>query len=705
MYVKKYNSSLQKSSKIVLYLVKLYFYLICRVLRLKIIASAIFLWGALSSALCQEVPSNLFWNETLIEAIRLDVARPVVHARNLYHHGLGMYNLFVRHADQLGFAAIDPMLDAETWSSISLSTSADLELAWAAYSLRFIQIRFANSPGISEVEGVLEEKVLEQYGMAVSDLLSVNSIAMSAALYAEEVTDWFLEDGSNEANGYANTCYAPSNTPLELVSPLNTCGNSLEDLNKWQPLAFDGTEQPFLGANWGMVEPFALPEAAALDVTRDGCSYRLHFDPGAPGLMGEDLENEMYEYQKGFGLVVEWQQYLNPDDAIVWNTSPNSRGNINVYPDMPDVFYAAPDGEIGNGRAFNPVTLLPYSDEWVSRADYTRSLAEFWADGPNSETPPGHWFTILNEVVLHADFIPAWKGEEEMTLTAWLAKAYLLFGGSMHDCSIAAWGAKAYYDFIRPISAIRNMASLGQASNPEATSYHPDGILLIDGAVEIISAGDPLLEENVDYLGQIKIKQWIPDADSGSEPSFDWRPGCEWLPYQLPSFVTPPFAGYLSGHSTFSRSAAELLTFMTGSPYFPGGEGVFEINSDFLLFDEGPSEAFKLRWATYRDAANESGLSRIWGGIHPPMDDLRGRLLGAQVAESSIIRGEELFSAVISGCTYSSAFNYSETANEDNGSCLFEEESTSCAEDLNEDGIVGTSDLLMLLGVFSFTCD
>ena len=50
----------------------------------------------------------------------------------------------------------------------------------------------------------------------------------------------------------------------------------------------------------------------------------------------------------------------------------------------------------------------------------------------------------------------------------------------------------------------------------------------------------------------------------------DWILAENWMPYQLISFVTPPFAGYVSGHSTYSRSAAEVLTLLTGTPYFPG---------------------------------------------------------------------------------------------------------------------------------------
>ena len=34
----------------------------------------------------------------------------------------------------------------------------------------------------------------------------------------------------------------------------------------------------------------------------------------------------------------------------------------------------------------------------VKRGDFTRALTEFWADGPKSETPPGHWNVVANEV-------------------------------------------------------------------------------------------------------------------------------------------------------------------------------------------------------------------------------------------------------------------------------------------------------------------
>jgi len=125
----------------------------------------------------------------------------------------------------------------------------------------------------------------------------------------------------------------------------------------------------------------------------------------------------------------------------------------------------------------------------------------------------------------------------------------------------------------------------------------------------------------------------------------DWVYANRWWPYQRPTFVTPPFAGYLSGHSTFSSAAAEILALVTGDPFFPGGVGTFEVaQNEFLVFEEGPSVNMTLQWATYKDASDQTSLSRIWGGIHPPIDDIPGRILGTQIGEDVYERGLAYFS-------------------------------------------------------------
>jgi hypothetical protein len=50
------------------------------------------------------------------------------------------------------------------------------------------------------------------------------------------------------------------------------------------------------------------------------------------------------------------------------------------------------------GYGVNPYTSQPYAPQIVKQADFGRVLAEFWADGPRSTAPPGHWNEIANDV-------------------------------------------------------------------------------------------------------------------------------------------------------------------------------------------------------------------------------------------------------------------------------------------------------------------
>jgi hypothetical protein len=87
-----------------------------------------------------------------------------------------------------------------------------------------------------------------------------------------------------------------------------------------------------------------------------------------------------------------------------------------------------------------------------------------------------------------------------------------------------------------------------------------------------------------------------------------------------------------------------VLTALTGDPFFPGGQSGFEVRkNEFLVFEEGPSVDLILQWATYRDASDQCSLSRIWGGIHPPADDLPGRLIGERIGVDAYQFASEYF--------------------------------------------------------------
>jgi len=159
-------------------------------------------------------------------------------------------------------------------------------------------------------------------------------------------------------------------------------------------------------------------------------------------------------------------------------------------------------------------------------------IAVFWADGAGTETPPGHWNSIAQDVA-------AAQGNtmEEN------ARLFALINLTMADAAICAWDAKFTAFNWRPVTAIRK----GDTDNNPAT-----------------------------------------------EPDPNWS-----------SFIgTPPFPDYVSGHSTFSASAATVLAMFYGTD-----DIAFTTGSDAM---PGVTRSF----SSFSQAAAEAAVSRIYGGIH-----------------------------------------------------------------------------------------
>ncbi len=217
----------------------------------------------------------------------------------------------------------------------------------------------------------------------------------------------------------------------------------------------------------------------------------------------------------------------------------------------------------------------------------------------------------------------------------WDVKMYFAVNAAVHDAACEAWGTKRYYDDWRPIGCIRYLAGLGQSSDPALPSYNPDGLPLVTNLIELVTAGTVASGRHAGLTpGKIAVRAWPgPPANPLTQHSgVKWIHADTWSTYQRTNFVTPGFPGYFSGHSSFSRSAAEVLAGITGSPYFPGGLGTY--TNYTLGFEQGPSVPLTLQWATYYDASDEAGISRIWGGIHPPIDNWVGRQAAVEVGQA-----------------------------------------------------------------------
>lgn len=539
------------------------------------------------------------WDEALLDAIRRDVPAPTVHARNLFHTSAAMWD---------AWAAYDPKADgyfvAEKQHTKDVQTAREAAISYAAY--RVLLHRYSLAAGLQETFDELASTMKALCYRIDYTRTDGDSPAALGNRIAAAVIRYGRNDGSHERERYADPGYKPANDPLVVKE----AGAVMRDPNRWQPLALDrliaqnglpipGKVQRFVGPHWGHVRGFALPASA------EGTPI----DPGPPPRLDDPASAAAFK--QAAVDVIRYSSRLDARDGKIVDVGPGTRGDNTLGTND------------GKGRARNPVTGTPYASNPVLRGDFARVLTEFWADGPNSETPPGHWNTIANAVSDTPGLVRRidWSGDEVDPLE-WDVKLYFALNGAVHDAAVAAWGLKGRYDSARPISMIRYLGARGQ-------------LPLVPGLVEAItresSAPRERHEHLRDHVGELAVRSWLGNPpDPASESSgVGWIRAVDWLPYQQPTFVTPAFAGYVSGHSTFSRAAAEVLTAFTGSPYFPGGLLESTVEPGELVNEAGPTRAVTLQWATYFDAADDAGISRLYGGIHVPPDDFEGRKLGS----------------------------------------------------------------------------
>jgi hypothetical protein len=265
------------------------------------------------------------------------------------------------------------------------------------------------------------------------------------------------------------------------------------------------------------------------------------------------------------GFVV--QKFLTPQWALVKPFSPELHSLLQSLRSVP----ARYDSHSNSYRS-QAKQLIDLSAQFTDR---DKAIAEYWALGPGSVTPPGRWFEFAQYI----------SSRDHHSLED-DAKLFFILGNSMLDASIAAWTEKRQFDSVRPITAIRYLYA-GQPIRAWAGPYQ--GTQIIDGS--------------------------------------------NWLPYQAATVVTPGFPEFISGHSTFSAAAAEILRRWTGSDDFglsftaPAGSSVIEP-------EQSPSSDVRLKWETFTQAADQAGFSRRLGGIHFREGDLIGRSVGRSVADA-----------------------------------------------------------------------
>jgi hypothetical protein len=297
---------------------------------------------------------------------------------------------------------------------------------------------------------------------------------------------------------------------------------------------------------------------------------------------GSNQENG-YADPTGYVPVNTWNQVNNPN---YWQPLrlPNGTGGFVIQECLAPHWGEVTPFALQSGSELRPPppTRYPHglyraqAEEVIHMSadlgDREKAIVEYWADGPRSELPPGHWN-------LFAQFV---SQRDRQTLDQDV-KLFFALNNAVMDAGIAAWEAKRYYDYVRPITAIR-----------------------------YLNAGKKIRAWAGPYLGTRVID------------------GERWLPYQPETFLTPPFAEYVSGHSTFSAASAEVLRLFTGSDAF-GLSVTIRAGTSKIEPGAVPARDVVLGWSTFTEAAEEAGLSRLLGGIHFRDANVQGRTMGRAI--------------------------------------------------------------------------
>lgn len=217
---------------------------------------------------------------------------------------------------------------------------------------------------------------------------------------------------------------------------------------------------------------------------------------------------------------------------------------------------------------------------------WQKLLVEYWADGPESELPPGHW-GLYAQHVARRDFNSATSLDRDVRM-------FFAMHNASFDAGIVAWYLKRKHDGVRPITAVR--------ANKNGKS--------------IFAWGGP------------------------GQPS-RWIGGSRWTPYNPGSNLSPAFPGWVSGHASFSAASAAVLRNFTGSDAF---NYTTVIPADFGRVEPGvPAVPTQLSYATFTQAANDAAATRLLGGIHFNDDNTVGLLIGDQAGQQAWQRSQFLF--------------------------------------------------------------
>jgi Ca2+-binding RTX toxin-like protein len=511
---------------------------------------------------------SVIWDQIAQQAIAIDSPGPTVSARTFAMVHTAMYDAWASYDEKAARVSID--LEGDN-IRVSDPDGKEKAMSYAAYNV--LKELFPKQAALFET--VMSQRL----GFSLTDDGSLDAqVGIDAA---QDLMALRLNDGANQAGGYKGT-----------FIPTNPDQYTINDISAWTPESTPIDSPPgskvqsFLTPQWSLVEGFALPELA--DGTTDFGAVR----PVGPrpffaeGMEGSTLDMVNKTITLGAAVRIGDTEY---EAGAVVAVSKALIGPV-----------------VNQGFIDQAQQLIDMS---VELSDERKVIAEFWEDGKTTAFPPGTLMTFAEYV----------SGRDEHTVDQ-DAVMFLAMGNAMLDASIAAWEAKLFYDYARPVRVIRDLGELGLIGE-----LGTDEVTGETGFVIYAYAEDP---ETGAGLGArtILAENFVTYQPPGTAPS-------------------PAFPDYVSGHSTFSAAGAAVLRDFTGSDVF--GASV-NIPAGSSSFGQGvPAVGDVLSWDTFTDMAREAGMSRMYTSIHFLDANLDGAALGTNMGVAALDLAQQFAAGTI----------------------------------------------------------
>ena len=192
------------------------------------------------------------WNEVMLDAIREDLARPPVQARNLFHVSMGMYDAWAAYDAVATTYLLGKTVGGIYYPFTGVSVSAanvaaarDKAISYTAF--RILRQRFLGSPNalssLTRFDNLMDLLGYDKYYTSTN--YTNNDPADLGNYLAQKIIDMGFADGARQAQNYNYLNYTPVNAALVIANSGNT---TMADPNRWQPLnivtAFDQNGNP-----------------------------------------------------------------------------------------------------------------------------------------------------------------------------------------------------------------------------------------------------------------------------------------------------------------------------------------------------------------------------------------------------------------------------------------------------------------------------